>query len=172
MSKATLYLIGSRIDPGETADPLDRLYTYEQVVVHWCQAVENRPTGLPAFVLTDELAEQIEAAQKTSEKLAAWIAQLGGAITADPTEFVDRSPISRLELPADYGDLPGILRDRAHERAARNRSLRRARRASARSRPGHTPAPAQHPRAQARSGGRNRGGPPVRRREATRKGKP
>jgi ferritin-like protein len=60
-------------------------------------------------VLPDELAEQIEAAQKTSKQLAARIAQLGAAITADPTEFVHRSPISRLELPADYGGLPGIL---------------------------------------------------------------
>jgi ferritin-like protein len=60
-------------------------------------------------VLPDELAEQEETARKTGQKLAARIAQLGGAITADPTEFASRAPIAALELPPDDGDLSGIL---------------------------------------------------------------
>jgi len=108
MSKATLDLIDG-LDAADLADKLDRLYCYEQVVAHWCQAVDNRLTGPATFLLPDELTEVAEAARATGERLAGRIAQLGGKITANPSAFVARAPIERFEVPADPADLSGIL---------------------------------------------------------------
>lgn len=109
MSRATIDLIRGDMEAAEIADELDQLYCYEQVVVHWCRAVESRLTGLATFVLPDELAKVVNAASATGERLAARIAQLGGEITADPSDFVARAPIDQFVLPPDTSDLPAIL---------------------------------------------------------------
>lgn len=109
MSKASLGLVRGRLAATELVDELDRLYCYEQVVAHWCDAVENRLTGLAAFVLPDELAEVASAARTVGDRLAARIAQLDGTITADPSEFVSRAPIDGFELPVNFADLAEIL---------------------------------------------------------------
>jgi ferritin-like protein len=77
--------------------------------VHWCKAVENRLTGMATFVLPDELTEVGDEAGEVAARLAARIAQLGRAITADPTEFLTRSPIDEFTLPDDFGDVVAIL---------------------------------------------------------------
>jgi ferritin-like protein len=109
MSRASLELLRGGTDAAEVAGELDRLYCYEQVVVHWCKAVENRVSGFAAFVLPDELAEVAGQASTVATRLAARIAQLGGEITADPSEFVERAPIDRFALPQDFADPIGIL---------------------------------------------------------------
>jgi ferritin-like protein len=109
MSKASRELIRGPVSAEVIADELDRLYCYEQVVAHWCKAVENRLTGFATFVLPDELAEVAREAAEVGERLAARIAQLGGEITADPTEFVARAPIDRFALPDDLADMTAVL---------------------------------------------------------------
>jgi ferritin-like protein len=109
MSKASIELLGGRLDGADVANELDRLYCYEQVVVHWCAGVENRLIGLASVVLAEELRKVATEASAVGEQLAARIAQLGGEITADPTEFVERAPIDELRLPRDYADVAEIL---------------------------------------------------------------
>jgi ferritin-like protein len=109
MGRASIELLGGHLDGTEVADELDRLYCYEQVVVHWCAGVENRLIGFASFVLGDELREVAAEASAVGERLAARIAQLGGAITADPTEFVERASIEELRLPRDCSDVEEIL---------------------------------------------------------------
>jgi ferritin-like protein len=109
MSKASIELVRGDVDPAGLADELDGLYCYEQVVVHWCKAVENRLIGMATFVLPDELTEVADEANEVAERLAARIAQLGGEITADPTDFVTRSPIDEFRIPDDFGDVVAIL---------------------------------------------------------------
>jgi ferritin-like protein len=109
MSRASIELLGGHLDGAEVADELDRLYCYEQVVVHWCLGVENRLIGFASFVLGDELRKVSAEARAVGELLAARIAQLGGGITADPTDFVERSSIEELRLPLDYSDVDEIL---------------------------------------------------------------
>jgi ferritin-like protein len=109
MGKASIELLGGHLDGAEVADELDRLYCYEQVVAHWCTGVENRLIGFASFVLGDELRKVAAEASRVGEQLAARIAQLGGEITADPTEFVERASIEELRLPRDYSDVEEIL---------------------------------------------------------------
>jgi hypothetical protein len=37
MARASIELLGGHLEGAEVADELDRLYCYEQVVVHWCK---------------------------------------------------------------------------------------------------------------------------------------
>jgi ferritin-like protein len=109
MAKASIELLGGHLDGTEVADELDRLYCYEQVVVHWCTAVANRLIGFASLVLGDELRTVAAEAGAVGEQLAARIAQLSGEITADPTDFVERAPIEELRLPRDCSDAEEIL---------------------------------------------------------------
>jgi len=109
MGRASMELLGGHLDGADVADELDRLYCYEQVVSHWCTGVENRLIGFASFLLADELRKVAGEARATGEQLAARVAQLGGEITTDPTEFVERAPIEELRLPRDYSDVKEIL---------------------------------------------------------------
>jgi ferritin-like protein len=109
MGRASIEVLGGHLDGPEIADELDRLYCYEQVVVHWCTGVENRLIGFASLVLGDELRTVAAEASSVGDRLAARIAQLGGEITADPTQFVERAPIEELRLPRDCSDVEEIL---------------------------------------------------------------
>jgi ferritin-like protein len=109
VSKASIELLGGRLTGVDIADELDRLYCYEQVVVHWCHGVENRLTGVASFLLGDELRNAAAQAGATGERLAARIAQLGGEITADPTDFAERYMLDKLRMPHDTSDVVEIL---------------------------------------------------------------
>jgi ferritin-like protein len=109
MGRASIELLGGHLDGADVADELDRLYCYEQVVAHWCTGVENRLIGAASFLLADELREVAGEARATGEQLAARVAQLGGEITADPTDFVERAAIEELRVPRDYSDVEEIL---------------------------------------------------------------
>jgi ferritin-like protein len=109
MATASIELLGGHLDGRDVADELDRLYCYEHVVAHWCRGVENRLTGLASLVLGEELRKVAAEVGEAGERLAARIAQLGGEITADPTDFVERAPIDELRLPRDFSDVEEIL---------------------------------------------------------------
>ncbi|HEV8461706.1 MAG TPA: ferritin-like domain-containing protein [Gaiellaceae bacterium] len=109
MGRASIELIGGHLDGAEIAEELDRLYCYEHVVAHWCRGVENRLIGFASVVLGEELRRVAAEAISAGERLAARIAQLGGATTADPTEFLERAELEKLWLPRDYSSVEEIL---------------------------------------------------------------
>jgi ferritin-like protein len=96
------------LDPAEVADELDRLYCYEQMSIHVVRAIENRLTGNAAIML-EELPEQIALAEGHASRLASRIAQVGGAITQDPTHFVERSQLPPVQVPDDTSDVRSVL---------------------------------------------------------------
>ncbi|MFI0372061.1 ferritin-like domain-containing protein [Actinomadura sp. 1N219] len=93
------------IDPADLADDLDRLYCYEQVAVAWARALDNRLTGLAEIMLEEPAREHAALAERHAARLAARVAQLGGAITADPTRFAERAQVDVIDLPDEVGDL-------------------------------------------------------------------
>lgn len=108
MGNAGIQLIRG-LDPVELADDLDRLYCYEQVSIHWARAVDNRLTGLAHVLLEGPIGEHVERAEGHAGRLAARVAQLGGAITSDPSEFVARSQVASVHMPDDTGDPAAVL---------------------------------------------------------------
>ncbi len=73
-------------------DALDGFYCHNVVVALWADAVANRLEGMAVFLLGDELAEVAEDARQAAGRLAGRIGDLGGAVTADPRELLDRVP--------------------------------------------------------------------------------
>jgi ferritin-like protein len=108
MGTAGIQLIRG-LDPAELADDLDRLYCYERVSIHWAQAVDNRLTGPAAFVMGKPLRQHVELAERHASRLSARIAQLGAAITADTTRFVERSQSASVDVPDDTSDPAAVL---------------------------------------------------------------
>jgi ferritin-like protein len=76
----------------DVTDALDRFYCHNHVVALWADAVANRLEGLAIYLLSDELAEVAEHARAAARRLADRIGDLGGAVTADPRQLVDRAP--------------------------------------------------------------------------------
>ena len=97
------------LDPADIADDLDRLYCYEQVSIHWARAVDNRLRGLAEIVIEEPLRENVALAERHASRLGARAAQLGGAITADPTRFVERSQHISVDMPEDPSDPAAVL---------------------------------------------------------------
>jgi ferritin-like protein len=98
------------IDLEEIVVALDSCYCHQMVVLHFCYAVENRLAGQALFVLRDDLLEVATESLAAARKLAARIGELGGAVTADPTQFVQRSPLRAFSLPESASDVGSILR--------------------------------------------------------------
>src|SRR5438552_10757904 len=73
-------------------DDLDSFYCHNIVAGLWADAVANRLEGLAIYLLSDELPEVAEHARKAAARLADRIGDLGGAITADPRQLIDRAP--------------------------------------------------------------------------------
>jgi ferritin-like protein len=84
------------IGPDSTAhnviDDLDSLYCYNVVAGLWADAVANRLEGMAIYLLSDELPEVAEHARAAARRLADRIGDLGGAVTADPRQLLDRAP--------------------------------------------------------------------------------
>lgn len=97
------------LDPADIADDLDRLYCYEQVAVHWARAVDNRLTGMAEILIEEPLREHVAMAERHASRLGARVSQLGGAITADPTRFVERSQVANVDMPDDTSDPGAVL---------------------------------------------------------------
>jgi ferritin-like protein len=73
-------------------DALDGFYCHNVVVALWADAVANRLEGMAVYLLSGELAEVAEDARQAAGRLAGRIGDLGGAVTADPRELLDRAP--------------------------------------------------------------------------------
>lgn len=76
----------------DVADALDRFYCHNIVVALWADAVANRLEGLAIYLLGDELTEVADHARAAARRLADRIGDLGGAITGDPRQILDRAP--------------------------------------------------------------------------------
>jgi ferritin-like protein len=92
----------SKIEENEMASPdlavqdvietLDSFYCHNVVVGLWADAVTNRLEGMALYLLGDELREVADHARGAARRLADRIGDLGGAITADPRQLIDRAP--------------------------------------------------------------------------------
>ena len=76
----------------DVIDALDRFYCHNVVVALWADAVANRLEGLAIYLLSDELPGVADHARAAARRLAGRIGDLGGAITADPGQLLDRAP--------------------------------------------------------------------------------
>lgn len=76
----------------DVIDALDSFYCHNVVACLWADAVANRLEGLAIYLLSDELAEVAGDARAAAARLAGRIGDLGGAITADPRQLLDRAP--------------------------------------------------------------------------------
>jgi ferritin-like protein len=73
-------------------DDLDSFYCHNIVASLWADAVANRLEGMAIYLLSDELPEVAESARAAARRLADRIGDLGGAVTADPRQLLDRAP--------------------------------------------------------------------------------
>jgi ferritin-like protein len=76
----------------DVIDALDRFYCHNVVVALWADAVANRLEGMAIYLLSDELPEVAEHARAAARRLAGRIGDLGGAVTGDPRQLIDRAP--------------------------------------------------------------------------------
>jgi ferritin-like protein len=76
----------------DVIDALDSFYCHNVVVGLWADAVANRLEGMAIYLLSDELPEVADHARAAARRLAGRIGDLGGAITADPGQLIDRAP--------------------------------------------------------------------------------
>ena len=90
-------------------DDLDSFYCHNIVVSLWADAVANRLEGMAIYLLSDELPEVADHARKAARNLADRVGDLGGAITADPRQLIDRAPgASEFTVP-DCSDPQAII---------------------------------------------------------------
>jgi ferritin-like protein len=85
-------MTGPDIATQKVIDDLDSFYCHNVVVSLWADAVVNRLEGMAIYLLSDELPEVAEHARAAARRLADRIGDLGGAITADPRQLIDRAP--------------------------------------------------------------------------------
>ena len=76
----------------DVIETLDSFYCHNVVVGLWTGAVANRLEGMALYLLGDELREVADHARSAARRLADRIGDLGGAITADPRELINRAP--------------------------------------------------------------------------------
>jgi ferritin-like protein len=76
----------------DVIDALDGFYCHNIVVSLWTDAVANRLEGMAIYLLSDELPEVSEHARGAAARLAERIGDLGGGITGDPRQLLDRAP--------------------------------------------------------------------------------
>lgn len=76
----------------DVIDALDSFYCHNVVAALWADAVANRLEGPAIYLLSDEIPEVAEHARAAAARLADRIGDLGGAITADPRQLINRAP--------------------------------------------------------------------------------
>ena len=76
----------------DVIDALDSFYCHNVIVALWADAVANRLAGSAFYLLSDEIPEIAQHARAAAARLAGRIGDLGGAITADPRQLIDRAP--------------------------------------------------------------------------------
>lgn len=85
-------MTGPDLDTQDVIGSLDSFYCHNVVVALWADAVANRLEGMAIYLLSDELPEVAGHARKAASRLADRIGDLGGAITGDPRQLLDRAP--------------------------------------------------------------------------------
>ena len=85
-------MTGPDIATQKVIDDLDSFYCHNVVASLWADGVANRLEGMAIYLLSDELPEVAEHARAAARRLADRIGDLGGAITADPRQLIDRAP--------------------------------------------------------------------------------
>ena len=93
----------------ELADRLDRLFCHHLLMVHRSLAVSNRLTGTPRLLLRRPLQRETHDHLRMANRLAGRVTQLGGVLTADPSDLVYRAPGGSFDLPQDTSDVYSIL---------------------------------------------------------------
>ena len=76
----------------DVIDALDSFYCHNVVAALWADAVANRLEGPAIYLLSDEIPEVAEHARAAAARLADRIGDLGGAVTADPRQLINRAP--------------------------------------------------------------------------------
>jgi ferritin-like protein len=76
----------------DVIETLDSFYCHNALVGLWADAAANRLEGMAIYLLSDELPEVADHARAAARRLADRIGDLGGAITADPRQLIDRAP--------------------------------------------------------------------------------
>ena len=99
----------------DVIDALDSFYCHNVVAALWADAVANRLEGLAIYLLSDELPEVAEHARAAAGRLADRIGDLGGAVTGDPRQLLDRAP----------GDAEFTIPDCSDPRAITSYALKR-----------------------------------------------
>jgi ferritin-like protein len=97
------------IDRREIVAALDPLHAYELISLHWALALKPQLTGMAVVMIGDELDDVVEQALAHARSLAERAAQLGGAVTADPSELVARAGVDQFALPSSTSDAGAIL---------------------------------------------------------------
>ena len=76
----------------DVIDALDSFYCHNVVAALWADTVANRLEGMAIYLLSDELPEVADHARAAARHLADRIGDLGGAVTGDPRQLIDRAP--------------------------------------------------------------------------------
>src|SRR5215472_17800709 len=93
----------------DVVETLDSFYCHNVIVALWCDAVANRLEGPAIYLLSDEIPEVAEHSRAAAARLADRIGDLGGAVTADPRQLIDRAPgASEYTIP-DCSDPRAII---------------------------------------------------------------
>ena len=84
-------------------------YDYEQLTAEFAKAAINGLAGQSDVFLKPPLMQKMKDAERNAARLASRLAYLAGAIPADPTNFVDVSPIESYTSsdPQDMGPFLG-----------------------------------------------------------------
>jgi ferritin-like protein len=109
MGQVANQVLSGGIDTAELGDSLDSLYCYHMVGFCWALSMGTRLEGRALFLLGDELEEVAEEHLASAKSLAQRISEIGAVTTADPSEFLKRSPFEDLTTP-EPGSVEGILR--------------------------------------------------------------
>jgi ferritin-like protein len=99
----------------DVIETLDSFYCHNVIAALWADAVANRLEGMAIYLLSDEIPEVAEHARAAARRLADRIGDLGGAITADPRQLIDRAP----------GDVEFTIPDCSSPRAIASYALHR-----------------------------------------------
>jgi ferritin-like protein len=102
-------MTGPDLAAQDVIEALDSFYCHNVVVSLWADAVANRLQGMALYLLGDELQEVADHARAAASRLAGRIGDLGGEVTGDPRQLLDRAPgDSEFTIP-DCSDPQAIL---------------------------------------------------------------
>lgn len=95
--------------PEEVAAELDRLRSYHVLVTLWSWATLSALEGQALVLLGPEIEQEAASNSSAARRLAGRVAELGGMVTANPTELMDRARIDRVDLPEDPSSIGSVL---------------------------------------------------------------